>query len=210
MDPLQSAAGAADSATGTRTPAGPRNAQARWQLELERAQLAQQSRQAAARAAAPATPAEGGVETRARAPGATTQAPAMAQVGRERAAPGRPGAASAAAKAENSAASAAPVKQTQSQPGGGEARIVRDEASRAVALPARPAARPVPVTWPKVNVHARWNGAGVEVWVRDASLDAGARERLASRLRAQLRLERLTVNGETIYSEENTTWRSKQ
>jgi len=69
----------------------------------------------------------------------------------------------------------------------------------------------VPVTWPRVNLHAHWNGAGLELWVRDASLDAQARERLALQLRRELRgLERLTVNGETIYQEEHDIWPSKR
>jgi hypothetical protein len=61
-----------------------------------------------------------------------------------------------------------------------------------------------------VNVHAHWNGSGLELWVRDASLDAGARQRLAARLRAQLRVQRIAVNGEEIYQEEKTSWPSKR
>ncbi len=209
MDPLRSAAAAPDMAAGTRTSAGPRDPEARWRLELERAQLARQSRQAAA-SAPPAASAESGGRVDAPSRSALPAEPQAARRSGDRASPPQHAATPASVEGKSAAAGSVRSTQTQNLPGGGEARVSRSEiGSTAILLP-RPAARPVPVTWPRVNVHAQWNGAGVEVWVRDASLDASARERLASRLRMQLRLERLTVNGETIYQEEQLSWRSKR
>lgn len=208
MDPLQSALAAPETAAGTR-PAGPREPEARWRLELERAQLARQSRQAAASAPAAAS-AAGGAQIEAPARSASPADPQAQRRSGDRSSAQQAAATSRAVEGKSDAAGSVRSTHTQNLPGGGEARVSRNETGRTAALLPRPAARPVPVTWPKVNVHAQWNGAGVEVWVRDASLDAMARERLASRLRLQLRLKRLTVNGETIYQQEETAWRSKQ
>ncbi len=209
MDPLRSAAAAPDTAAGTRTSAGPRDPEARWRLELERAQLARQSRQAAASAPAVAS-AESGAQVDAPARSALPADPQAQRRSGDRASPPQHAATSAAVAGKSEVAGPVRSAHPQNLPGGGEARVSRNEiGSTAVRLP-RPAARPVPVTWPRVNVHAQWNGTGVEVWVRDASLDAAGRERLASRLRMQLRLERLTVNGETIDQEEQLSWRSKR
>jgi len=208
MDPLQSALAAPDTAAGTRT-AGPREPEARWRLELERAQLARQSRQAAG--SAPSAPSA--------ASGRETEAPGRSALPSDLQAQRRSGdrflsqqhaATSRAVERKSDPVDGVRSTRSANPPGGGEARVSRSEFGRTAAPLPRPAARPVPVTWPKVNVHAQWNGAGVQVWVRDASLDATARERLASRLRTQLRLERLTVNGETIYHEEEIAWPSKQ
>jgi hypothetical protein len=57
--------------------------------------------------------------------------------------------------------------------------------------------------WPRVNVHAYRGEEALDVWLRDSTLDEGARRRLTAELRAGLaarglRLGGLTVNGETI------------
>jgi hypothetical protein len=190
--------------------ATPRDAHSRWLLELERAQLARQARQRQA-GDAPTRPPENAFETQAKPRDASQSANSPHGRSGER----HVGQQSTPAQSGTVVSRSGPGQQsgtaTQNLPVSGEARIAREEAARTAAPAApRPAARPVPVTWPKVNVHAHWNGAALEVWVRDATLGDKARRRLAARLRGELPLERLTVNGEEIYREENTAWPSKR
>ena len=209
-DPLHAAGMASDTLPDAApAPALPRNAQARWLQELERAQLARQSRQArqaGGRSAAQDVTKDRGSQHKsldsAPAPESRQQS-AMQQRRFQELVPNM------------RASSARPEPHVRPAPGpqaAGEARIAREPASGGTPVAApRAAAKPVPVSWPKVNVHAHWNGEGLELWVRDASLDAQARARLAARLRRELHgLERLTVNGETIYSEEHNPWPSKR
>ena len=206
-DPLQIAGAAPDSAAEA-TPGLPRNAQARWLQELERAQLARQSRQArqANMAPAPQDRAEQRVAPR------KSEIQSELQQRRDASAQQRRFQEFASNMRASSSLADPHVRPADGSQGAGEARIARAPEVRSAPLPApRPAAKPVPMSWPKVNVHAHWNGEGLELWVRDASLDAHARERLAARLRRELYgLQRLTVNGETIYSEEQNPWPSKR
>jgi hypothetical protein len=208
MESLPSITG--DTPEAAPRPAGPlREAQSRWLLEFERAQLARQSRQP--RPSVPAAPAADAFEPPPRARAASTPMTPEARRG-ERATLEQRAARPSSLVRDIQAAAHVRAKGFQNTPGGGEARVARDDFSKAtVTRPPQQPQRPVPVTWPRVNVHAQWNGAGVEIWVRDASLDESGRRRLAARLRAQLRgLDRLTVNGEAIYQEERTSWPSKR
>jgi hypothetical protein len=214
-DPLRPAAESPESAAGARTPAGPRDAQARWLAEFERAQLARQSvQQHAQQRAAPSTPPAAAPEAAARARNGEPLADLQAQAAKgERLPPQRAQGAQSAPALRPDVAAQARAGQAQGPAAGAEARVTREPITRAAPPPAPPQnGKPVPVTWPKVNAHAQWNGSGIEVWIRDASLDQASRQRLVARLRAQLgRLDRLTVNGEDIISrEEGTSWPSKR
>lgn len=194
---------------GARVPGMSRELQSRWLLELERAQLAQGSR--LPRTGGPsAALAANGARTFARARNAAAPAASPASPPREAAAMEQRARAKDAPAREFEQPVVRSREQALNAPADREARPARDAAKTAPAEPLPRARRPVPVTWPRVNVHARWNGSGVEVWVRDASLDSAQRLQLAARLRAQVHhLVRLTVNGDEIDYEENTAWPSK-
>jgi hypothetical protein len=190
---------------------GWRNAQERWRLELERAQLA---RAASVRSAeAPRTPPAPGTPEAAAArlitmPPGSRKHPVGEKQG------GAPSSGFSPSEEENAATTSITPGET---PAG--------EAAPQGASPARPdapgRAAPVPLTrgapagralfarpqWPEIQVHAAASGAGVEVSIRDASLGEARLREVAARLRAHFRsagqrLARLTVNGQEIFSEE--------
>lgn len=185
---------------------GWRNAQARWRLELERAQLA---RAASVRTAeAPRTPPQpaGEESRRERQPGATTSLRTPGMAWKEAAGSSR--VFSLAVEETAMTASARPGEAAAGEaasPGASPARPVAPARSAPVALASRALfARP---QWPAIHVHAAASGAGVQVSIRDASLGEARLREVAGRLRAHLRaagqrLARLTVNGQEILSEE--------
>jgi hypothetical protein len=213
MEPLQSLlAESPENPPGARGPALSRDAQSRWLLEFERAQLARHSRQP--RQSTPAAPAADALETDARTRAASARVTADVRRGEGAAREQRFAAPSTLERGAHTT-SEVRARSVHNTPAGGEARVARDDFSKAAALrqPQQPQ-RPVPVTWPKVHIHAHWNGDSAQLWLRDATLDATERQRLAARLRAQFRragwrLERLTVNGENL-TEEDLSWPSKR
>jgi hypothetical protein len=195
--------------------AGPRDASSRWRLELERAQWAVRSQRASA--AAQQLAPQAAVQQRTEG----TRPPSLASEARalppsRTSAPAAKGEAGGAMRQSSQPPRAA---GEAAKPASGFGLAQRTaEAGGASPLPAaRPAApRPVPVVWPRVNVHAMAGGAATDVWVRDAGLTGPQRAALAAELRTRMhatgrRLGMLTVNGEQIFPPERTSpWQSKR
>jgi len=205
-------------ATGEHVQPQPRDAAARWRQELERAQWALRTREAASSASS-ASAGRGDATSpaaalRASAPTANRAEAAAASSGRPASQPGA-GPAAAPAQPFAQARSAAPAPNP---PGAALPPATPRQESAAAALPApeEPGPQPERFTWPRTHVHVVTRDGATHIWVRDGTLDEAERRRLALQLAARLRssgvrLGSLTVNGEEILTLEGvTSWQSKQ
>ena len=222
MDPLRILPGTPPEAAEHATPQ-PRDGAARWRQELERAQWALRTREAAG---ASAGAARGGAAS----PGPTS--PAFPPPAASRAEVSFPASSSARPTSQPSSASAAaapaqPFAQARSaalapNPAGSALPPTKSsQDSGAAPVPTSEEARPQPerFTWPRSHVHVMARDGAAQVWVRDGTLDENERRRLAVQLAARLRasgvrLASLVVNGEEIHNldtlEGVTSWQSKQ
>jgi len=220
MDPLRVLPGTPPEALEHASPQ-PRDGAARWRQELERAQWALRTREAAggppAGARGASTPPAPATLPRASGAASGAEVPSGSS-GRQANQPGLVSAAAAlaqpfaqarsAASAPNPAGSALPPTKSSQDSG-------------AAPAPTSEEARPQPgrFTWPRTHVHVLARDGAAQVWVRDGTLDENERRRLAVQLAARLRasgvrLARLVVNGEELHNldilEGVTSWQSKQ